>query len=71
MADPGTESLGAVCRRRKVVDLILDFAGYMAEKQLHRARLLEPSMAQERLYTTATLMASPRSAAATGEFGEL
>jgi hypothetical protein len=44
MADAGVESRGAVFTRREVVDFILDLAGYTADKPLHRARLLEPSM---------------------------
>jgi hypothetical protein len=46
MADSGAESRGAVFTRREVVDFILDLTGYTADKPLHRARLLEPSMGQ-------------------------
>src|SRR5450631_1788955 len=46
MADSGTEARGAVFTRREVVDFILDLAGYTADKSLHHARLLEPSMGQ-------------------------
>jgi hypothetical protein len=46
MADSGIESRGAVFTRREVVDFILDLAGYTADKSLHLARLLEPSMGQ-------------------------
>jgi type I restriction-modification system DNA methylase subunit len=44
MASAGIEERGAVFTRREVVDFILDLAGYTADKPLHRARLLEPSM---------------------------
>jgi Eco57I restriction-modification methylase/TaqI-like C-terminal specificity domain len=44
MAAAGVESRGAVFTRREVVDFILDLAGYTADKPLHRAKLLEPSM---------------------------
>src|SRR5947199_10621380 len=44
MADSGAEARGAVFTRREVVDFILDLAGYTADKPLHRARILEPSM---------------------------
>jgi hypothetical protein len=46
MADSGVEERGAVFTRREVVGFILDLAGYTADKPLHRARLLEPSMGQ-------------------------
>jgi hypothetical protein len=46
MAAAGVEERGAVFTRREVVDFILDLAGYTADKPLHRARLLEPSMGQ-------------------------
>ena len=46
MACSGIESRGAVFTRREVVDFILDLAGYTADKPLHKARLLEPSMGQ-------------------------
>jgi hypothetical protein len=44
MAASGIESRGAVFTRREVVDFILDLAGYTADKPLHLARMLEPSM---------------------------
>jgi Eco57I restriction-modification methylase/TaqI-like C-terminal specificity domain len=44
MADSGIEARGAVFTRREVVDFILDLTGYTADKALHRARVLEPSM---------------------------
>src|SRR5579872_5346502 len=44
MADSGVEARGAVFTRREVVDFILDLAGYTADKPLHRAKVLEPSM---------------------------
>lgn len=44
MAAAGVESRGAVFTRREVVEFILDLAGYTADKPLHRARILEPSM---------------------------
>jgi hypothetical protein len=44
MADSGVEARGAVFTRREVGDFILDLAGYTADKPLHRARILEPSM---------------------------
>jgi len=44
MAESGAEARGAVFTRREVVDFILDLAGYVADKPLHLARLLEPSM---------------------------
>lgn len=44
MAASGVESRGAVFTRREVVEFILDLAGYTADRPLHRARLLEPSM---------------------------
>ena len=44
MAEAGIESRGAIFTRREVVEFILDLAGYKAEKPLHRARILEPSM---------------------------
>lgn len=44
MALAGVEHRGAVFTRREVVEFILDLAGYTADKPLHRARLLEPSM---------------------------
>jgi Eco57I restriction-modification methylase/TaqI-like C-terminal specificity domain len=44
MADSGVEARGAVFTRREVVDFILDLTGYTADKPLHRARILEPSM---------------------------
>src|ERR1700689_4361739 len=44
MAGSGVEARGAVFTRREVVDFILDLTGYTADKPLHRARILEPSM---------------------------
>jgi hypothetical protein len=44
MAGSGVEARDAVFTRREVVDFILDLAGYTADKSLHRARVLEPSM---------------------------
>lgn len=44
MAGSGIEERGAVFTRREVIDFILDLAGYTADKPLHEARLLEPSM---------------------------
>jgi type I restriction-modification system DNA methylase subunit len=44
MAVAGAESRGAVFTRREVVEFVLDLAGYTADKPLHRARILEPSM---------------------------
>ena len=40
----GAEARGAVFTRREVVDFILDLSGYTADKPLHRAKILEPSM---------------------------
>lgn len=37
---------GAVFTRREVVDAILDLAGYVVDKPLHRLRLLEPSFGE-------------------------
>lgn len=44
MAAAGVESRGAIFTRREVVEFILDLAGYTADKPLHRAKILEPSM---------------------------
>ena len=49
----GIEERGAVFTRREVVDFILDLAGYTADKPLHQARLLEPSMGQGDFLTPA------------------
>lgn len=43
MAEAGTEERGAIFTRREVVDFILDLAGYTADQDLTRLRLLEPS----------------------------
>ncbi len=43
MAAAGVEERGAVFTRREVVDFILDLAGYTADQDLARLRLLEPS----------------------------
>lgn len=47
------------------------FAEFKGASYLERYNILCRKLAQERLYTTATIMASPRSAATTGEFVEL
>jgi type I restriction-modification system DNA methylase subunit len=44
MASAGSKARGAAFTRREVVDFILDLAGYTADKPLHEARILEPSM---------------------------
>jgi hypothetical protein len=46
MASSSIESRGAVFTRREVVDFILDLTGYTADRPLHEARLLEPSVGQ-------------------------
>ncbi|PJN93526.1 modification methylase PaeR7I, partial [Amaricoccus sp. HAR-UPW-R2A-40] len=43
MAEAGIEERGAIFTRREVVDFILDLAGYTADQDLTRQRLLEPS----------------------------
>lgn len=43
LAENDETERGAVYTRREVVDLILDLAGYSADRPLHRMRLLEPS----------------------------
>lgn len=43
MAEAGIEERGAIFTRREVVDFILDLAGYTADQDLTRLRLLEPS----------------------------
>nr|WP_245218872.1 Eco57I restriction-modification methylase domain-containing protein [Rubellimicrobium aerolatum] len=43
MAEAGVEERGAVFTRREVVDFLLDLAGYTADQDLARLRLLEPS----------------------------
>lgn len=43
MAEAGIEERGAIFTRREVVDFILDLAGYVADQDLTRLRLLEPS----------------------------
>jgi len=40
----GVEERGAVFTRREVVDFILDLAGYIPTRELHKKRLLEPSV---------------------------
>jgi Restriction endonuclease XhoI len=71
MAKAGVESRGAVLTRQ------LDLAGYRVNKPLHRARLLERynilcrKLAQDCLYSTAAIVASPRTAATTGEFADV
>ena len=47
------------------------FPEFRGASYLERYNILCRKLAQERLYTTATIMASPRSAAATGEFSTL
>ncbi|MFB6465015.1 PaeR7I family type II restriction endonuclease [Bradyrhizobium tunisiense] len=77
MAGAGIEERGAVFTRREVVDFILDLVGYTADKPLHEARILErynilcQKLTKENLYTSATLLASPKTAAETGEHCEL
>ena len=53
MACAGSEARGAIFTRREVVDFILDLTGYTADKPLHEARLLEPSMGQGDFLTPA------------------
>jgi hypothetical protein len=43
LASAGIEQRGAIFTRREVVDFILDLAGYTADRQLTKLRLLEPS----------------------------
>lgn len=43
MAEAGVEERGAIFTRREVVDFLLDLAGYTADQDLTRLRLLEPS----------------------------
>lgn len=47
------------------------FGASAASAYLERYNILCRRLAQERLYTTATIMASPRTAATTGEFSDL
>ena len=47
------------------------FPEFRGASYLDRYNILCRKLAQERLYTTATIMASPRTAATTGEFAEL
>jgi hypothetical protein len=47
------------------------FADFKGASYLERYNILCRKLTQERLYTTATIMASPRTAAATGEFTDL
>ena len=42
-AETGTDERGAIFTRREVVDFILDLVDYVPSKDLHTARLLEPS----------------------------
>ena len=44
---------------------------FQGASYLERYNILCRKLAQERLYTTATIMASPRTAATTGEFADL
>ncbi len=53
LSDAGVEARGAVFTRREVVEFILDLTGYTADKPLHRARLLEPSMGRGDFLTPA------------------
>ena len=41
--DSGTDERGAIYTRHEVVEFMLDLAGYMPSRPLHRMRLLEPS----------------------------
>ncbi len=41
--DSGSEERGAIYTKREVVNFMLDLAGYVQGKPLHRMRLLEPS----------------------------
>jgi hypothetical protein len=43
LASAGIEQRGAIFTKREVVEFILDLAGYVADRQLHKLRLLEPS----------------------------
>jgi hypothetical protein len=43
MAGHGETDRGAIFTRPEVVDAILDLAGYLSDRPLHRLRLLEPS----------------------------
>lgn len=43
MAEAGVEERGAIFTRPEVVDFVLDLAGYRADRDLTRLRLLEPS----------------------------
>ena len=47
------------------------FPDFRGASYLKRYNILCRKLAQERLYSTATIIASPRTAAATGEFAEL
>ena len=47
------------------------FPEFNGASYLERYNILCRKLTQERLYTTATLMASPRTAATTGEFTDL
>lgn len=47
------------------------FPEFVGASYLERYNILCRKLAQERLYTTATIMASPRTAATTGEFSDL
>ena len=47
------------------------FAEFQGASYLKRYDVLCQRLVQEQLYTTASLMASPRTASATGEFSEL
>ena len=41
--DSGTDERGAIYTRHEVVEFMLDLAGYLPSRPLHRMRLLEPS----------------------------
>jgi Restriction endonuclease XhoI len=47
------------------------FPEFQGASYLERYNILCRKLTQERLYTTATIMASPRTAAKTGEFADL
>jgi hypothetical protein len=47
------------------------FPEFKGASYLERYNVLCRKLAQERLYTTATIIASPRTAATTGEFADL
>ena len=43
LAEAAPEARGAIFTRREVVEFILDLAGYVSDRPLHKLRLLEPS----------------------------